>query len=322
MFKQILALDSLANRCTILQCLVSSNLELVNLVLVVTQLLKSTLKLALVLRRDLVSRDSLVHWWWAANEDLHILLWLWQNSLQQLLVNKSLLETWGILWWLVQDVESTETLWEGVLKVVKLVLEEDILRSDVTKDKSDLGLILWVVEDGAGDLETWRDTSSSGDQSNVLMLVCLVWVLWQWALELKALIWSHLVDMRRHRAVLVLLDQKGHVSALVLVRDRGVGSDGVLLLSWTLVASHERRSDLQAGDVILIWKSESELLGVVVDVLDLLELEGNPVAGECWLGSWKNLLLDFLGGLLDLSRVLLGVPVTSTGRSDSSNTGV
>ena len=184
----------------------TDGLELVNLVLVVAEIGKNTSQLALVLRGDLVSGDSLVHGWWTTNKDLDILLWLRKDSLQQILVNESLLEARRILRWLVQNVEGAESLWESVLEVVKLMLKEDIFLSDIAENQSDLGLILWVVEDSASDLETWGDSSSTSDKSDVLVLVGLIWVFWHWALKLESLVWSHVVEVCGHWPVLVLLD--------------------------------------------------------------------------------------------------------------------
>lgn len=69
----------------------SSPLKLVNLFFRVSQLLQDTSQLTLIRRRNLWTRDSLVHSWWTTDKDLNILgLRFWKNSLQELLVDESL----------------------------------------------------------------------------------------------------------------------------------------------------------------------------------------------------------------------------------------
>ena len=72
--------------------------------------------------------------------------------------------------------------------------------------------------------------------------------------------------------------------------------------------------------MVLVREEESELLCVVVDIFDLLELQGDPVAGEGWLCRWEDLLLNLVDGLLQLAgAVLCGVIVASCSCGGSGN---
>lgn len=73
--------------------------------------------------------------------------------------------------------------------------------------------------------------------------------------------------------------------------------------------------------MVLVWESEGELLGVVVNLLDLLELEGDPVAVEGLLRLRENLLLNLVDRLLDVGFAVLGsgVVVASCAGGDGGN---
>lgn len=148
----------------------------------------------MVPRALLVARNSLVHARWSTDKDLDVLgLWLWEHGLQELLGDKSLLEVGCVLGGVVKGVEDAETLGVGVLEVLELALEQDVILGHVTVDEGHLGLVLGVVEDGAGKLVHGGDTSSSGYKRDVVMLVGGPGVLWDWALDVKTLVGLHVV---------------------------------------------------------------------------------------------------------------------------------
>ena len=60
---------------------------------------------------------------------------------------------------------------------------------------------------------------------------------------------------------------------LTLVVDRGVGTEGGLLVLGALVLGQDGAGNGQAGDHVLLGELEAEALGVVVDVNDLGELQ-------------------------------------------------
>lgn len=184
------------------------SLELEDLLLGVTKILQDTSELTLVLGADLGTRDSLVHGRRTADEDLDVLLLgLRQNSLQQLLGDEAL-ATSPLSRGLVQDVEGTEALGVGVLQIVQLLLQKNVFLSHVTEDQSNLGLIFGVLEDLTGKLVHRGDTSATGDQADVVVLVGLPGVLDNGALEGEALVDVHRVDVLRHGTAGVGLDDK------------------------------------------------------------------------------------------------------------------
>lgn len=213
-----------------------NNLELEYLVLVVTQILQDTSEFTLVLGADLTAGDSLVHGGRATDEELDVfLLGLWQDSLQQLFADVTL-ATGPLRRGVVQDVEGTEALGVGVLQILKLLLQEDIFFADIAEDQSDLGLVLGVLEDLTGELVHRGDTSTTGDQADVVVLVCLPRVLDNRSLEGQALVDVHGVDVLGHRAAGVSLDDELKVAGdicYVLAEENQVGS--MLILPSSLV---------------------------------------------------------------------------------------
>lgn len=187
-------------------------LKLENLVLGVAKLLQDTRKLTLVLGADLATGDGLVQTRWATDEELDVLLLgLREHSLQQLLGDVTL-ATSPLLGRVVQDVEGTETLGVGVLQILELLLEENVVLVHVTEDQSHLGAVLGVLEDLTGQLVHRGDTGTTGDQADVVVLVGLPGVLDDGTLERQALVDIHGVDVFRHRAVGVSLDDQLEVA--------------------------------------------------------------------------------------------------------------
>jgi hypothetical protein len=183
-------------------------LELVNLILLIAKLLQGTSQLTLVLGADLVSGDGVHETGRAADEQLDVLvLGLREDSLQELLGNVAAVAD-PLLGRVVEDIESTETLGEGVLKVLKLLFQKDVLLRDVTKDKGDLGLVVGVVEDGASELVHGSDPSTAGNESDVVVLVLLPGVFRQRALDVEALTGNKVVEVCAHRTIWVLLNEQ------------------------------------------------------------------------------------------------------------------
>lgn len=72
---------------------------------------------------------------------------------------------------------------------------------------------------------------------------------------------------------------------LAFVADGGVGPDDGLLHLRALVLGDEGRSDGETGNAVVVWQVEAELLGVVVDLLNALELQ----ADETLIAAGKGL---------------------------------
>lgn len=195
------------------------------MVLLVAELLESTGQLTLVLRADLVSGDGVHETGRTADEKLDVLvLGLRKNSLEKVLGDEAT-ATSPALGRVVEDVEGSEALRVGVLELLELLLEEDVLLADVAKYKSDLGLVLGVVEDGAGELVHGGNTGATSDEGDVVVLVLLPGVLGQGALEVESLARSHVVQVCAHGAVRVLLDKQ--------VEEALVGCKAVSMRSYT-----------------------------------------------------------------------------------------
>lgn len=246
-------------------------LELVHLVLLVAKLLKGTGQLTLVLGADLVSGDGVHEAGGAADKQLDVLvLGLRENSLEQLLGDIAAVAD-PLLGGVVEDIESTETLGECVLEVLKLLLQKNVLLGDVAKDKGDLGLVVGVVEDSASELIHGGDASTTGNEGNVLVLVLLPGVLRQRTLDVEALAGNKVVEVCAHRTVGVLLNEQVDETLLAcnrqsavlrrsrsvihtLITDRGVGSESSLLVVGTLVLCKNSTGNVQTRDLIRLGK--------------------------------------------------------------------
>lgn len=197
-------------------------LELVHLVLLVAKLLEGTSQLTLVLGADLVSGDGVHETGRATDKQLDVLvLGLRENSLEELLGDVAAVAD-PLLGRVVEDIESTETLWEGVLEVLKLLLQKDVLLGDVAKDKGDLGLIVGVVENSASELVHRSDASTTGNEGNVVVLVLLPGVLGQRTLDVETLAGNKVVEVCAHRTVGVLLNEQVDKTLLVCNRQSAV----------------------------------------------------------------------------------------------------
>lgn len=197
-------------------------LELVHLVLLVAKLLEGTSQLTLVLGADLVSGDGVHETGRATDKQLDVLvLGLRENSLEELLGDVAAVAD-PLLGGVVEDIESTETLGEGVLEVLKLLLQKDVLLGDVAKDKGDLGLIVGVVENSASELVHGGDASTAGNEGNVVVLVLLPRVLGQRTLDVETLAGNKVVEVCAHRTVGVLLNEQVDETLLVCNRQSAV----------------------------------------------------------------------------------------------------
>lgn len=184
------------------------SLELEDLILAVAQLLQSTGQIALVLRADLGAADGLVQTRGSANKELDVvLLGLWEHSLQQVLGDEALTAS-PALGRVVQNIEGPEALGIGVLEVLELLLQEDVILGDIAKNQSHLSLVLGVLEDLASQLVHRGDTSATSNQGDVVVLVSLPRVLGKRSLERHALVDIQAVEVLRHGPVRVRLDDE------------------------------------------------------------------------------------------------------------------
>lgn len=170
-------------------------LKLEDLVLLITKLLQDTCELTLVLGADLSTRNRLVHSGGTADEELDVLrLRLRKNSLQQFLRDVALTLS-PVLRRVVKEMEDLESLGIGVLELTELLAEKNVVLVDVAVDERDLGLVLGVGEDLAGQLVHGGDTSTPSNQGNLLVLVSLPGVLGKGALEVKSVAGLKAVDV-------------------------------------------------------------------------------------------------------------------------------
>ena len=190
-------------------------LELIHLLSSVAQLLQRAGQLALVLDADLGAGDGLHETRRAADKDLDVLLLgLGEHSLEELLADVAAVAGPGLRG-LVQDVEGTEALRVRVLELGELLLEQDVLLGDVAEDEGDLGLVVGVAEDVAGDLVHGGDARAAGDEGDVVVLVLGHGVLGEGPLNVEALAGFHVVQVGAHGAVRVLLDKQIHIALRV-----------------------------------------------------------------------------------------------------------
>lgn len=118
---------------------------------------------------------------------------------------------------LVEGVEGTEAVGVVLLKLFELTLQEDVLLGDVAENESNLGLVVGVLEDGAGELVHGGDTGTTGDQGDVVVLVGLPGVLGDGALHVESLTGLHVVHVLRHGTARVSLDDEVEVAGLVWI---------------------------------------------------------------------------------------------------------
>lgn len=303
------------------------HLELEDLVLAVSKLGQVTAQLTLVRGAVLVARDGLVETRRAADEDLEVLLvGRGDDGLEELLGDEALALR-PVLRGLVKDVEGAEAVGELVLELLELGLEDDVVGGDVAVHEGNLGLVLGVLEDGAGELVHGGNSSATSDQSDVVVLVGLPRVLGDRALHLKRLARYHVVHVLGHDATGVPLDNEVEVAGSVLVGDGGVWADGGLGHLRALVLGDECAGDVETGNGILLVQLESQLLGVVAEDLRGLERELNKAlvaSGEALDGSVAGLLghvglLCARWGCLGLRGAASGVPVSSSEGGDTSS---
>ena len=145
----------------------------------------------------------------STDEDLDVIfLRLWQDCLQEVLGDESftLRPSFGRL---VQSVESAEALGVSVLELVQFLLQQDVILTDVSKHQCNLRLIIGVLEQLSNDLVHGCDASATTDHCDVVVLVGLIyWIFHDGTLDIKTLPGSHVVHVRTHRSVGVLLDDK------------------------------------------------------------------------------------------------------------------
>lgn len=99
--------------------------------------------------------------------------------------------------------------------MMELLLQEDVFLADVSVDEGDLGLVVGVLEDGADQLVHGGDTGTTSNESNVGVLVGFPGVLGERSLEVEALADVHAIQVRRHGAIGIALDNEVQVSRCV-----------------------------------------------------------------------------------------------------------
>lgn len=92
------------------------------------------------------------------------------------------------------------------------MFQQDIILANIPKYQRYLGLILGITKDGSTQLVHGRDARSSRDQSDVFVFVGGPRVLGERTLEVEPLFGTHAVEMFRHGAVGVLLDDEFQVA--------------------------------------------------------------------------------------------------------------
>lgn len=117
------------------------------------------------------------------------------------------------------------------------------------------------------------DARSTRNQRDMIVLVRLPRILGDGPLEIQPLLRLHAVQVLAHGPIVIALDHEINVPLGVLVADGGVRPDDRLLHLGPLVPRQQRRRDRQARDGLAVREREAELLGVVVQLLDGLELE-------------------------------------------------
>ena len=104
------------------------------------------------------------------------------------------------------------------------------------------------------------------------MLVRFPRIFRYWSLKVQPLPGVHVVQMLAHWPIGITLHDQINITLLVLVANGRVWPYNRLLHLWTLILRQERRRNLQSGYIITVWKSEAELLRVVVDVFNGFKL--------------------------------------------------
>jgi len=107
------------------------------------------------------------------------------------------------------------------------------------------------------------------------MLIRTPWVLGNRPLEIQPLVRLHAMQMLAHWSIRVLLNHEIQIPFFILIARRSVWPDDRLLHLRALVFGEQGRRDLQTGDGIFVWEGEAEFLGVVVDFLYGIQLEGD-----------------------------------------------
>lgn len=298
-------------------------LELVHLLRSIPELLQDTGKLALVLGALLVSRDGIHHTGRTADEHLDVVrLGLGEDRLEESLVDVAR-GAGPVLGRVVEDVERPEALRVRVLQLLELAAQQDVVVGHVAEHERHLGLVLGVAEDGTRELPHGRDAGAARYQGDVVVLVGLPGILGQGTLDVEAMALDHVVQVRRHGAVGVLLHEEVNVALGILktvlarptrtgigkkrtlVTDGGIRPHNGLLHVRSLVLGQDGARDMQTRDLVLLGKLEAETLGVVVDNLHVIQHEGEPAlvaTGERLLrllaGQAARRILDLALGLL------------------------
>lgn len=221
------------------------------------------------------------HGRWTANKDLGVFFGSCKLPLNHLFSDKpkrsNPLVGLGVL------VENIVDLEVGVLgcKLVNVVLEKNVLVSNVGKNQAHVGQVLGVANNGTDDLQHGGNTSSTGNHANVLDHVGLVLETALGALDLDGLVERKIVEVSGNVTLGVGLDQKLKMALVVFIGNGSVGSgdlltvnvgtDGNVLANWETkpVSSTGKAKPVNVGVGRNRNLVHERKLGVVLRVEDL-----------------------------------------------------
>lgn len=151
----------------------------------------------------------------------------------------------------IEDIVNADTLVFGG-EGIEVLLEEDILRSDVGKDEIDLGLVTLgtATNNGADDLQHGGDASATSNHTKVTDHVGGVDESSLGTTDADALANHQGSHVLGDVALGVRLDEQVKVTRLVVARDGGVGANNLLGLAVGLL---ERSAN---GDVLADGEAE------------------------------------------------------------------
>lgn len=195
------------------------SLELVNLILPVTQLLQNTTALA---SPALLAEERLLHRRRAAHHDLGVLLRsgrsdLLQEGLSDIPLPEATVTT--LVLEAADRIHSLELARVACLVLLELLVQEHVLLAVDAEDERDLGLVLRVVEDALDELVNGCDARAAGDERDRGVLVGRPLVARDAHCEHDAVAGAQGVQVRGLLALGVALHQEVHVAGRVCGRD-------------------------------------------------------------------------------------------------------
>lgn len=190
----------------------------------------------------------------------------------------------------VQNVIHAETL-IFLSQLIKLLLEQDIVRVDVGEDQIHLSSVLTTVartvaNDGLNDLQHRSDTGTTGDHPNVTAHVGGVHHGALGSAHLHGLPDMHLRQVLGDVTLGIRLDEQVEIACLMVRGNGGVRADDLLGLTGDAGGERDMLTDGQTQDVGGVGQSKAVDGDIVGDLGLLLQSE----------------MLEF-GGVQDLARL-------------------